>query len=110
MQGRPRRGALSIYHRRMVNLIYKLRRRYEGWGAITILVELEDEYGYSSSELPGIDAVNRYLKEQGFVKAKEPRSKLPSEQYRSPKKISRTLGDGCPRRTNGKGLGICGYD
>lgn len=86
MQGRPRRGALSTYPRRMVNLIYKLRRRYEGWGAITILVELEDEYGYSSSELPGIDAVNRYLKEQGFVKAKEPRSKLPSEEYRSPKK------------------------
>jgi len=67
-------------------LIHKLRRRYEGWGASTILVELEEEYGYAASELPGLDAVYRYFREQGFIKAKEPVSQLRTKPYSVPKK------------------------
>ena len=85
-QGRPVKGALSTYPKKMVDLIYKLRYSHEGWGPSTIFIELEDEHGYLPSELPCLDTVNRYFKEQGFIKAKEPRSPIPSSKYRSPKK------------------------
>lgn len=78
--GRPKKGALSTYPKALVDLIYKLRDKHEGWGAITILVELEEEYGYEKSQLPSIDGVNRYLQEQGFIKEREPSRPIPSKQ------------------------------
>ncbi len=67
-RGRPRKGALSTYPKDLVVLIKGLREKHEGWGAINILVELEEEYNYSSSDLPSIASLNRYLKSNGFIK------------------------------------------
>lgn len=81
--GRPFIGALSTYSKRIRTLITKMRSSHEGWGAASILVELELVKGYKKSELPSVDAVNRYLKEQGFVKERIPFSKLPLEKCKT---------------------------
>jgi len=70
----------------MVDLIYKLRAGHQGWGATTILVELQEDYGYNKSDLPSIDAVNRYLKQEGFVKVREPVNSLPIGKCDTPPK------------------------
>ena len=56
-----------------------LRSKNEGWGAISILVELEEVYNYDKADLPSSDSVNRYLQEKGFIKPKTPKSDLPQE-------------------------------
>ncbi len=83
-RGRPIKGALSSYPAELIKLIHDLRTKHEGWGAITILIELED-YGYSKSDLPSVDAVNRYLKEAGFMKKREPSSPMPSKKCKKAK-------------------------
>ena len=65
-------------------MIHTLRDTRGGWGAITILIELED-YGYSKSELPGVDAVNRYLKESGFIKKRERPNPMPRAECKKAK-------------------------
>lgn len=75
--GRPRQGVLSTYPAQMVEHIKQLRQGHSGWGAQTLLVELEERYFYSPKELPSIDSVNRYLKQEGFVQAYEPHGILP---------------------------------
>ena len=84
LRGRPIKGALSSYPSELVKIIHDLRTKHEGWGAIPILIELED-YGYSKSDLPGVSAVNRYLKEAGFIKQREPSSRMPSEKCQKAK-------------------------
>lgn len=73
---RPKKGELSSYPLKMRNQIKSLRQANEGWGAISILVELEDIGLYHSEDLPGRDTVRRYLKEQGFIPEKSPRGKI----------------------------------
>lgn len=81
--GRPVTGALSTYSKKIRALISKIRKEHEGWGAACILIELELENGFQKNELPSIDAVNRYLKEQGFIKERIPSGKLPLEKYKT---------------------------
>ena len=78
-QGRPVRGALSSYPVKLRKQIYDLRNNHEGWGAITILLELEERYGYNRSDLPGQSSVARYLKDKGLIKIKEPSGYMPSK-------------------------------
>lgn len=75
--GRPKTGALSSYPQQLVDRIYHLRDTHNGWGAITIRIELEEEYGYASKDLPSIDGINRYLKQEGFIKSRQPSGSLP---------------------------------
>ena len=82
--GRPKAGALSSYPKEMLDRIYSYRDRYEGWGAITILVEMEEEFGYTKADLPSVDGVNRYLKQEGFIKDREPSSPIPPEACKRP--------------------------
>ena len=76
-QGRPALGALASYSSEIRDKIYELRHNNSGWGAITILVELEHVLHYPSQQLPSVDSVHRYLKECGFVKPKTPKSDAP---------------------------------
>lgn len=85
-RGRPAKGALSTYPSELVELIHSLRDIYQGWGAITILIELED-YGYNPSELPSVDAINRYLNQAGFIKPRERVSPMPSEKCKKTKRV-----------------------
>lgn len=85
--GRPFLGALVTYPKPLVDKIKDLRQKNEGWGSITILLELELEYGYAKSELPCSDSVRRYLKQEGFMKPIEPKGILPSSPYKAPKEV-----------------------
>lgn len=78
--GRPRQGALSSYPAALVKQLRQLREQYPGWGAQTLLVELNQEYGYSCSELPSLASVNRYLREQDLMPKREPGSQLPKSK------------------------------
>lgn len=75
-RGRPLSGALQSYPSELRQQIKDLRSHNEGWGAISILVELEVVYGYSKVDLPSADSIHRYLKQCGFVKAKVPKGSL----------------------------------
>lgn len=77
IQGRPKQGALSTYSADIVLTIKSLRSINSGWGAISIRVELEYTHGYNKAELPSINAINRYLKEQGFISSKAPKGEMP---------------------------------
>lgn len=78
--GRPKKGALSTYPKKLLDRIYYLRDQHEGWGANTILVELQEEFGYTLGELPGVNSVNRYLKQEGFIHQREPKGEMPLEK------------------------------
>ena len=77
---------MSTYPEKLRKLISKIRSLQEGWGAITILLELQLEHGYTKTELPGEAAVNRYLKEQGFIADKIPKGSIPSGNCITPAK------------------------
>jgi len=57
-RGRPITGALSTYPKKLRDQIYRIRDKQEGWGAISILVELEFKYEYHKSVLPSEDAIS----------------------------------------------------
>jgi len=75
--GRPQKGCLSSFPDQIVKLIKNLREAKPGWGAISIHTELMEEYNYSLDQIPQIAAINRYLKEQGYVKAYQPSGEQP---------------------------------
>jgi len=73
------------------NLIYKIRDKQEGWGPISILLELETVHGYLKSELPSEDSINRYLKEEGLIPVKIPSGHIPSDRSDTPIKRCHAL-------------------
>ena len=77
--GRPVEGCLSTYPPYIRKRIKELRRDNEGWGAMSILVELKEEYGYFESDIPSVDSIHRYLKQEGFIKVYEPSGILPTK-------------------------------
>ncbi len=89
--GRPNRGCLSTYPKKIRTQISKMRAQHEGWGAASILIELQLENGFEKNELPSIDAVNRYLKQEGFIKERTPFSKLPVEKCKTSFKYAHDL-------------------
>ena len=65
--GRPADGSLSTYPKFVLDKIKELRKDNEGWGAMTIIVELREEYKYFESNIPSANSVHRYLKQEGFI-------------------------------------------
>lgn len=76
-QGRPALGALQSYPSELRDKIYELRHKNPGWGAISILVEMEHVLNYAPKKLPSADSVRRYLKDCGFITPKIPKSDVP---------------------------------
>ncbi len=76
--GRPVKGALSTFSAEIGERIKYLRGHNEGWGAISILVELQLE-GYPPQDLPSADTIHRFLVEKGYIKYREPREPLPGK-------------------------------
>lgn len=85
--GRPAKGALSTYPAELRTQVKALREDNQGWGPISILVELLEEYNYSPSQLPGEATVHRYLKEAGFIPEREPKGILPVSKCKAPKRV-----------------------
>lgn len=81
-QGRPALGALQSYPFELRDKVYELRDNNPGWGAISILVELEHILNYSPKNLPSVDSVHRYLKDCGFINPKIPKSDIPEVKPR----------------------------
>lgn len=75
--GRPPTGVLGTYSKGIKKDILKIRKAHEGWGADSILLELEEKYKYCPGDLPSLSSAKRLLKEQGCIKAREPLSRLP---------------------------------
>jgi len=85
--GRPKKGSLSTYPKFVVEKINELRGDNEGWGAITILVELKEEYNYFESDIPSANSVHRYLKQEGFIKPYIPPGVLPTKTCKEVKEV-----------------------
>lgn len=85
--GRPPSGPLGTFDVELSNKIKQLRKENEGWGALTILVELEEEFSYSQESLPSARSVNRYLKQNNFIKPLEPAGNFPTSPCEKPKEV-----------------------
>jgi hypothetical protein len=103
--GRPPTGALGAFDLDVSNKIKRLRKENEGWGALTILVEMEQEFSYSPDSLPSASSVNRYLKESGFIKPFEPSGILPSKPCEVPKAVHQCWEMDAQGATEVKGTG-----
>lgn len=78
--GRPAKGALSSFPPEMVKKIDKLKGHHPGWGAISIIDKLQEMYAYARSELPSIDSVNRYLRQEGLVDSYAKHGQFPKQR------------------------------
>ena len=85
--GRPPTGTLGTFDAELGNKIKQLRKENEGWGALMILLELEEEFAYPKDSLPSTRSVNRHLKQNGFVKPLEPAGSFPSKPCKKPKSV-----------------------
>ncbi|GIV31078.1 MAG: hypothetical protein KatS3mg029_0429 [Saprospiraceae bacterium] len=103
--GRPPSGALGTFDVTLRNKIEQLRRDNEGWGAQTILLELEEEFGYPKEKLPSVSSVNRFLKQQGFIPPKEPKGSFPSKPCGKPKAVHELWEMDAQGATEVKGIG-----
>jgi len=83
--GRPTQGTLSTYSKVLRKRIKRIRKANEGWGPISILMELEEVFNYKATSLPSASSVYLYLKQEGFIKEKEPCHPLPNKQIRKAK-------------------------
>lgn len=90
--GRPPKGSLSSYPAAVSQAVKQLRKNHPGWGAHSILLELKERYGYTSDQLPGTASINRYLKEQGFVQARDKIRPLPKSNEKRCGKARRAHG------------------
>lgn len=66
--GRPRKGALSTYPKKLRNWILHLRETHPGWGPQTILIELQRDCVWSKQDLPSRSRIAAFLKEAGLTR------------------------------------------
>lgn len=64
-----------------------LRKENPGWGAQSILLELQVIYAYQQTLFPSEDSIRRYLKQEGFFTNKEPKGNLPITPCKLPKEV-----------------------
>lgn len=85
--GRPVQGALSTFSKKLRDKIKAYRVSNEGWGAISILVELKIRDGYLKTELPSANAVHLFLKQEGLISVKERTNPLPVTPCQRPEAV-----------------------
>ena len=76
--GRPTKGVLRSYPPQLLEDIGEIRGKKSGWGAISIRIELMNNYGYTADSLPSISGINRYLKSAGFIASRQPPGGMPT--------------------------------
>ncbi len=103
--GRPPRGALCTFDTELCGKVKQLRKENEGWGALMILVELEEEFSYAREKLPSASSVNRYLKQGGHIKRREPAGKFPAKPCEKPKAVHQVWEMDAQGATEVKGIG-----
>ena len=75
--GRPASGALGQYPAQIRDTIRQMREDNSGWGATTILTELEIDPHFAGQKLPSRPRIAAFLKQEGFTRAYERHSDLP---------------------------------
>jgi hypothetical protein len=77
--GRPATGSLGTFNAELRCRVVELRRKYPGWGAVSIRDQLGQEYP-SLAKLPSIATINRHLKQAGLVDIYEPHGAFPRQR------------------------------
>jgi hypothetical protein len=80
--GRPLKGALSSFDATLRERIKTIRIKHEGWGADSIIDELENEY--DRKDLPSIDSINRYLRQEQLVTPNQVHGVFPKQKCLDP--------------------------
>lgn len=84
-RGRPPSGIGKSIEDEIVHKITGYKRLFEGWGAKTILAELNHKEKIDESRLPSMSTVKRILKAEGLIKAYVKRR--PLSNTKCPKEI-----------------------
>lgn len=77
--GRPRCGTLGSFDKAIQEEIDRYRPGSEGWGAITIQVELSLDSSFGGMKIPSVSTINRYLKQRNRLGAYRMVHRLPHE-------------------------------
>ena len=77
--GRPTCGTMGTFSPLIKDKIKEYRPGKEGWGAITIRVELELAPDLSGEKIPSVSTINRHLKQRQRVRPYRMTIKLPGE-------------------------------
>ena len=78
--GRPASGALGSYPLELRDRIRQMRRENPGWGASTILAELEKDPYFAGLRLPSRSRIAAFLKQEELTRRYERHSELPQPQ------------------------------
>lgn len=80
LMGRPPSGALGSYPLELRDRIHEMRRENPGWGASTILAELEKDPYFAGMRLPSRSRIAAFLKQEELTRKYERHSELPQPQ------------------------------
>jgi len=80
LMGRPASGALGSYRLELRDRIRAMRRENPGWGASTILAELEKDPYFAGLRLPSRSRIAAFLKQEELTRKYERHSELPQPQ------------------------------
>ena len=80
--GRPPSGALGQYPAVVRDTIRQMREANPGWGATTILTELENDQRFVDIQWPSRSRIAAFLKQEGHTRKYERHSELPQPQAR----------------------------
>ena len=80
LMGRPADSALSSYPLELRDRILEMRRDNPGWGAATILAELEKDPYFAGMRLPSRSRIAALLKQEGLTRKYERHSELPQSR------------------------------
>ena len=78
--GRPRKGCLSSFLPIVSERIVSIRKKHPGWGADTILADLQLDTSLKGIALPRPNTIALFLKSKGLVKKYEKNIPLPESQ------------------------------
>jgi transposase len=84
--GRPASGALGQFPLEIRDRIRQMRQENPGWGASTILAELERNPYFSGIRLPSRSRIAAFLKQEKFTRKYERHSELPQPQTEAAQK------------------------
>ena len=81
--GRPNKGFLSSFSDELVKKLRELRNSHSGWGATTLLTELQ-EVGWPEEDTPGLASINRFLEQEDQARSYNHHTDLPTVEESKP--------------------------
>lgn len=83
--GRPASGdVLSTFSSEIKQYIVNIRKRYPGWGAKTIYVEIQADPRFSNIKIPSVRSIGTLLKARGLVRVYDKHVQIPDSQVSYP--------------------------